>query len=41
MLAIAVVLAAAGCSGAADTPSSPRSTEPPAPTDTQGHRAHI
>jgi YVTN family beta-propeller protein len=35
MLAVAVLLAAAGCSGAADTPSSPRSTQPPpAPTDT-------
>jgi YVTN family beta-propeller protein len=35
MLAVAVVLAAAGCSGAADIPSSPRSTEPPAPTGTR------
>jgi hypothetical protein len=35
MLAVAVLLAAAGCSGAADTPSSPRSTRPsPAPTGT-------
>jgi hypothetical protein len=35
MLAVAVLLAAAGCSGAADTPSSSRSTQPPpAPTDT-------
>jgi YVTN family beta-propeller protein len=32
MLAVALLLAAAGCSGAADTPSSPRSTQPPAPT---------
>jgi hypothetical protein len=28
-LAVALLLAAAGCSGAADTPSSPRSTQPP------------
>jgi DNA-binding beta-propeller fold protein YncE len=35
MLAVAVLLAAAGCSGAADTPSTPRSIQPPpAPTDT-------
>ena len=33
MLAVAVLLAAAGCSGAADTPSTPRSTPPP-PTPT-------
>jgi DNA-binding beta-propeller fold protein YncE len=33
MLAVAVLLAAAGCSGAADTPSTPRSTQPP-PTPT-------
>jgi virginiamycin B lyase len=34
-LAVAVLLAATGCSGAADTPSTPRSTQPPpAPTDT-------
>ena len=34
LLAVAVLLAAAGCSGAADTPSSPGSTPPPpAPTD--------
>jgi DNA-binding beta-propeller fold protein YncE len=33
MLAVAVLLAATGCSGAADTPSSPRSTPPP-PTPT-------
>ena len=33
MLAVAVLLAAAGCSGAADTPSSPPSTPPP-PTPT-------
>jgi YVTN family beta-propeller protein len=32
-LAVAVLLAAAGCSGAADTPSTPRSTQPP-PTPT-------
>jgi YVTN family beta-propeller protein len=32
-LAVAFLLAAAGCSGAADTPSSPRSTQPP-PTPT-------
>ena len=29
MLAVALLLAAAGCSGAADTPSSPGSTQPP------------
>ena len=35
VLAVAVLLAAAGCSGATDSPSSPRSTQPPAaPTDT-------
>jgi YVTN family beta-propeller protein len=34
MLAVALLLAAAGCSGAADTPSSPRSTPPPTPTGT-------
>src|SRR5215208_6720007 len=28
-LLVVVLLAAAGCSGAADTPSSPRSTQPP------------
>jgi YVTN family beta-propeller protein len=33
MLVVAVLLAAAGCSGAADTPSSPRSNQPP-PTPT-------
>jgi YVTN family beta-propeller protein len=34
-LAVAVLVAAAGCSGAADTPSTPRSTRPPpAPTGT-------
>jgi YVTN family beta-propeller protein len=33
-LAVALLLAAAGCSGAADTPSSPPSTQPPATTDT-------
>jgi len=34
VLAVAVLLAAAGCSGAADSPSTPRSTHPPAaPTD--------
>jgi YVTN family beta-propeller protein len=34
-LAVAVLLAATGCSGAADTPSTPRSTQPPpAPTPT-------
>jgi DNA-binding beta-propeller fold protein YncE len=34
-LAVAVLLAAAGCSGAADTPSSSRSTQPPpAPSGT-------
>jgi DNA-binding beta-propeller fold protein YncE len=33
MLAVAVLLAATGCSGAGDTPSSPRSTRPP-PTPT-------
>jgi DNA-binding beta-propeller fold protein YncE len=32
-LAVAVLLAAAGCSGAADSPRSPRSTQPP-PTPT-------
>jgi DNA-binding beta-propeller fold protein YncE len=33
-LAVAVLFAAAGCSGAADTPSTPRSTRPlPTPTD--------
>jgi DNA-binding beta-propeller fold protein YncE len=31
-LAVALLLAAAGCSGAADTPSSPPSTPPPTPT---------
>jgi DNA-binding beta-propeller fold protein YncE len=34
MLAVTLVLAAAGCSGAADTPSSPGSTQPPVPTGT-------
>src|SRR5215217_7816425 len=35
LLAVAVLLAAAGCSGATDSPSTPRSTHPPAaPTDT-------
>ena len=35
LLAVAVLLATAGCSGAADSPSTPRSTQPPAaPTDT-------
>jgi YVTN family beta-propeller protein len=35
VLAVAVLLAAAGCSGATDSPSTPRSTHPPAaPTDT-------
>jgi DNA-binding beta-propeller fold protein YncE len=34
MLAVALLLAAAGCSGAADTPSSPPSTQPPTPTGT-------
>jgi YVTN family beta-propeller protein len=35
MLAVAVLLAATGCSGAADSPSNPRSTQPPpAPTGT-------
>ena len=35
MLAVAVLLATAGCSGAADGPSTSRSTQPPAaPTDT-------
>jgi YVTN family beta-propeller protein len=35
VLAVAVLLAAAGCSGAADTPGSSRSTQPPpAPSDT-------
>src|SRR5829696_7262241 len=33
LVVVAVLLAAAGCSGAADTPSSPRSTRPP-PTPT-------
>jgi DNA-binding beta-propeller fold protein YncE len=34
-LAVAVLVAAAGCSGATDTPSTPRSTQPPpAPTGT-------
>jgi DNA-binding beta-propeller fold protein YncE len=35
VVAVAVLLAAAGCSGATDSPSTPRSTHPPAaPTDT-------
>jgi YVTN family beta-propeller protein len=35
VLAVALLLAAAGCSGAADSPSTPRSTQPPpAPTGT-------
>jgi YVTN family beta-propeller protein len=35
LVAVAVLLAAAGCTGAANTPSSPRSTPPaPTPTDT-------
>ena len=36
MLAVEVLLATAGCSGAADSPSTPRSTQPPAPPTNTG-----